>query len=91
LASILGRLHPYRIVLLFFSLTYAARKDVYHKATFNSNLLFSSVPRRTERISSCCIRDEGRLLGIDVKACVLDHLKLLRQRAIVVSVKEKVL
>jgi len=48
------------------------------------------VPRRTD-IGSCCIRDEGRPLGIDVKAWVSNHLKLLWLRAMVVSVKEKVL
>jgi hypothetical protein len=41
--------------------------------------------------SSCCIGDEGRPLGIDVRAWIPNHLKLLRLRVVVVSVKEKVL
>jgi hypothetical protein len=39
--------------------------------------MHSSVPRRTEKISSCCTRDEGMPLGIDVKAWVPNRLKLL--------------
>jgi len=37
----------------------------------------------------CCVRDEGRSLGIGVQDQVPNHLKLLGSKALVVSVQEK--
>lgn len=38
----------------------------------------------------CCTKDEGRPLGAVMQVKAPNHLKLLRSKAVVVSVKEKV-
>ena len=37
----------------------------------------------------CCVRDEGRSLGIGLQDRIPNHLKLLEPRVLVVSVQEK--
>lgn len=73
------------------SLALNLENDLTFIYTLTGVPLRSSVPRRTDQLSSCCTRDEGGPLGIDVKAWVPNRLKLLWSRAMVVSVKEKVL
>jgi hypothetical protein len=37
----------------------------------------------------CCVRDGGRSSGVGLQGQIPNHLKLLRPKAVVVSVKEK--
>jgi hypothetical protein len=46
---------------------------------------------RHEKRKLCCTEDEGRPLGTAIQVEVSNHLKLLWSKAMVVSVKEKVL
>lgn len=66
-------------------------KSARNKWLIGTALRCAPVCQAELRISSCCTRDEGRPLGIDVKAWVPNRLKLLWSRAMVVSVKDKVL
>ena len=45
--------------------------------------------RKPHRMQLCCTEDESRSLGTAMQVEVLNHLKLLWTKAMVVSVKEK--
>jgi len=46
-------------------------------------------PIRSTESVPCCTEDEGRPLGAAIQVEASNHLKLLRAKAVVVSVKEK--
>jgi len=49
----------------------------------------AGVRRQPHKMQLCCTEDESRSLGTAMQVEVSNHLKLLRTKAVVVSVKEK--
>lgn len=74
-----------------FALPYYQLADPAYRRLRYIRYADDGVPRTHAQVSGvrCCTRDEGRPLGAALQEEAPNHLKLLRSKAVVVSVKEK--